>query len=167
MRKLSGIFEGILNDIAKRDIMGKPRKQDDINRLGIKEFEEYFRNHYERIYGGTDIEIQKITSGKYPYEIIIIPVIIFDYFEPGKQEWKIYGEFDEKDKLHSVFFIINKDDFERICGKYPELKKLDDYFMTDTRIYTTYKGHRITNKDFLDVIDLCIPNSDHKIWKKK
>ena len=116
MRKLSGIFEGILGDVAKRDIMGKTRKQDDINRLGIKEFEEYFRNHYERIYGGTDIEIQKITSGEYPYEIITIPVIIFDYFEPGKQEWMIYGEFDEKDKLYSVFFIINKDDFERICN---------------------------------------------------
>ena len=154
MKKLSKITEGILGDIARRDLHGGTRKEDDINLLNAKEFEKYFQEHYERIYGGTIIEI----SEKIGFERISIPVIIFNYYE-----YCLNGYYDINGRLDNVSLNLPNKYFDEIKTKYPKLKELTDF---RGHVYT-YKGHKITNKDFLDIIDICILNSDHQIWKKK
>ena len=49
MKKLSKITEGILGDMARRDLQGKNRKQDDINidDMPFKDFYYYILDHYE------------------------------------------------------------------------------------------------------------------------
>lgn len=41
MKRLSKITEGIFNDIVKRDLEGKNKKQDDVNNMSPEDFYYY------------------------------------------------------------------------------------------------------------------------------
>lgn len=159
MKKMSEIMEGILGDIAKRDLSGKSRKEDDINHLDCYQFLDYFQSNYERIFGGTDTSIFQKVSGT----IVRIPVMILGNRE---KELFIYGVYDEIG-LYNVYFILSEQEFNSICDEYPEMKELSKYFRKNTYCISTYKGHKITNKDFIEIIDFCTTISRYKIWKKK
>lgn len=75
MKKLSKITEGILGDIAKRDLSGGTKKEDDIDNMSFTDFYYYVLDHYEVKNNQFEITLSK----RYTDDVLIItfPVIKF------------------------------------------------------------------------------------------
>lgn len=166
MKKLSKITEGILGDIARRDLSGGTKKEDSIDNMSFTDFYYYVLDHYEVKNNQFEITLSK----RYDDMLIItFPVIKFKLKTmTGTADKESYIEmvFTDDEKR---FANISKNvlsycpDFEAGIGNDYEC---DDKGTIMIKIHP--KNNKLDNRTRLELMDKVIEVlGDDCILKKK
>lgn len=151
---------GILGNIAKRELSGVKKKEDEINLFDRDRFRDYFESHYECVfkYGAYNVNI--ISSGTGRIEYLQIPVLSKDRY------------------LYSIAYVFKDMKPDKLIIRIPEgvynslEKSSPDFFkkytmMSGTSGYEIYYSEILTNRFVLNFIDDIIELGDDRVWKKK
>ena len=156
MKKLSTLSEGILGDIARRDLTGKVKKEDNINNLDMNEFKDYLNKLYRR----TDYVNDDVFFNTTTFEIVVglktslsqenMPYMHLKFSSNGL-------------KLHKILLVpvTPSKPFADILDKNGFDVSLSSY------IYIiTSKENKVSNDMVIKIMDLFINNVDDLYIKR-
>jgi len=153
---------GILGDIAKRDLSGKTRKEDDINLLDKDGFKKYFESHYECVFKYGPREILSLGSGNSGFQYLQIPILNNDIYI-----YSMLYEFknSEPDK---IILKMPESVYNSLYKEYPNFfKKYKIRPTIPTGGYKVIPPDTLTNEFTLKFIDDIIKIGEEQIWRKK
>jgi len=165
MRKLSKITEGILGDIARRDLSGKTKIEDNVNNMSFEDLYYYILDHYEVKNNQFEITLSKRHIDDVQY--IVFPVIKFRMKDiTGKNNKESYMQMTLVDEKH--FVSINND----ILSYCPDFEvKMGNGYECDNGVIAIKihpKNNKLDNRTRLELMDKVIEVlGDDCILKKK
>ena len=154
---------GILGDIARRELHGGTRKEDDINLLDRDRFITYFEEHYKWVFKYKNTyDGLLVPMGIGDIQYVTIPIIYNNkYIYYLLYEFKNY----KPDKL-----VMKTSDgvYYNLCEKYPNFFKKYKFKCTIVSGgYIMDIDDELTNEFTLKFIDDIIEIGDEKLWEKK
>ena len=153
---------GILGDMVRRDLVGREKKENNVNFFDMGGFKKYFESHYECVFKYGPREILSLGSNSSKIQFLQIPILNNDV-----HIYNMLYEFknSEPDK---IVLKIPESVYDSLYKEYPDFfKKYKMKPTIHTGGYKVIPPDTLTNEFTLKFIDDIIKIGEEQIWRKK